>query len=1069
MKKFLTWQLVAIFVFAAVLGFISLPYEYQEKILPSESEFLQETKINLGLDLQGGTQLDYKIDLREVEEADRDAIVEGVKEVITRRVNGLGVSEPNIYISHVADEYHIIVELAGIKDLEEAKETVGKTIQLEFKEESDAIEEDQKAERLEYAESALSRIQEGEDIELIGQEDELAYAGIAYYSEKELTEVDSISAEIAEALAGYEAGDIIPYVIEGTDGYSYNFAGEVVDLTGYFVVQVTDHTTEEYKEVQASHILIGWEDSGIGSDRTQEEAYTLAEEVIAKAQAGEDFATLAGEYSEDTGSSWDGGKLGYFGPGVMVEEFENAAFAMEAGDISDIVETQFGYHIINVTDVRDNEIKDFYAFKQITYSTIPDSWEATELTGEHFVHADVAFDPNYSPYVTIEFNEEGALLFEEITGRNVGKPLAIFVGGDLISAPNVNEKISGGSAIITGDFSVEEATELARDLNTGAIPAPITLAGQYTIGASLGEEALDSSVKAGLIGLLLLAIYMVLYYRLPGLMANVALGIYAIILIFAIKIALPMAASILIALGIFGAITAVILKSKDSGWEKLITFILACFILFFLAFVLSSPLTLTLAGVAGVILSIGMAVDANVLIFERIKEELRNGKPHALSIETGFQRAWDSIRDSNFSSLITCGILLYFGSSIIRGFAFNLALGILISMFTAITITRAFLRSTIGKKALESDFLFGINKERKPFNFNFIKNTKIWATISGILVGIALIVLPIFGLNLGLDFTGGTLMEVSFEEEVTSDELAETLGNIEDELNSPDAEFIGEAESIILDETETNTESVLFAETETTEEDVSSEETETTYESTDENEIEFGTPIIVTTGDGSFIIRIKHISEETHTHILSTFTDEYGSLEEVRFTTVGPTIGETLKKKAIIALGIALIMIVLYIAFAFRKVPRKVGAWRFGMCAIAALAHDILIILGIFVLLGKFMGVEIDALFITALLTILGFSVHDTIVVFDRTRENLRRGEHATFRETANAALNQTLARSINTSISTLFTLVALLLLGAGSIHYFVLALVLGILVGTYSSVFVATPLLVWWHDKTEK
>ena len=1064
MKKFLTWQLVAIFVFAAVLGFISLPYEYQEKILPSDSEFLQETKINLGLDLQGGTQLDYKIDLREVADSDRESIVEGVKEVITRRVNGLGVSEPNIYMSHVADEYHIIVELAGIKDIDEAKATVGKTIQLEFKEQSNAIETDQKEERKTYADEALTRVLAGEDIALIGQEDELAYPGVAFYSELDFTEVDAISPEIAEAISGYDAGDIVPYVIEGTDGYTYDITGTVVDLTGYFIVQVADHTTEEYKEVQASHILIGWDDSSLASDRTKEEALALASEILDRANAGEDFGALAGEYSEDTGSSWDSGHLGYFGPGVMVSEFEDAAFAMESGEISDVVETEFGYHIIKVTDIRDNAIKDFYAINKITYSTIPDSWAATELTGEHFVRADVAFDQNYSPYVTIEFNEEGGALFEDITGRNVGKPLAIFVGGDLISAPNVNQQISGGSAIITGDFSVEEATDLARDLNTGAIPAPITLAGQYTIGASLGEEALSSSVTAGIIGILILAIYMVLYYRLPGIMANVALGIYAIILIFAIKIALPMAAAILIALGIFGAITAVILKSRDSGWEKMITFVLACFILFFISFVLSSPLTLTLAGVAGVVLSIGMAVDANVLIFERIKEELRSGKPHALSIETGFQRAWDSIRDSNFSSLITCGILLYFGSSIIRGFAFNLALGILISMFTAITITRTFLRSTIGRKALESDFLFGINKTRKPFNIDFIKNTKIWLTGSSILVGIALIALPIFGLNLGLDFTGGTLMELSLEEEeVSVEQLAETLGNIEDALNSPDTEFVGAAESTILDDT--NTDSVMLSGSET---DTASELT-TSYAPTDADGVEFGTPVIVSTGDGSFIIRIKHISEETHTHILSTFANKYGSVEEIRFTTVGPTIGETLKKKAIIALGIALVMIVLYIAFVFRKVPKKVGAWRFGICAIAALAHDILIIVGIFVLLGKFMGVEIDALFITALLTILGFSVHDTIVVFDRTRENLRRGEYATFSETANAALNQTLARSINTSVSTLFTLVALLLFGAASIQYFVLALVLGIIVGTYSSIFIATPLLVLWHNKTEK
>ncbi|MBU1019437.1 MAG: protein translocase subunit SecF [Patescibacteria group bacterium] len=1053
MKKFLTWQLIAIFVMATVLGFVSIPYEYQSKFLPSGSEFLSQTKINLGLDLQGGTQLDYKIDLRKVESADQESIVEGVKEVITRRVNGLGVSEPNIYMSHIADEYHIVVELAGIKDIEEAKATVGKTIQLEFKEKAETIDEGQKEERRQSAEVALARILAGEDFESVGSEEELAYPTVVISTSQALTPLEEIAPDLQSYISGLEPGDIATQLIEGVDGLTYDWTGEIVDLEGYFLLEVTDHqfvteTGSIDKEVKASHILIGWNESALVSDRTKKEAKALAEEVLEKAKSGEDFATLAEEYSEDLGTATAGGDLGFFGPGEMVPEFEEAAFNLEIGKTSEIVETKFGYHIIQVTDIKGATSEEVtvekYALNKIIYQTLPDPWLETELTGEHFVRADVMFTQAYMPYVSILFNDEGAELFEKLTAANVDKPLAIFVGGNLISAPTVREKITGGSAQITGDFTVEEASALARDLNTGAIPAPIVLSGQYTIGASLGAEALATSVKAGIIGLLILGLYLLLYYRLPGLLANIALIIYAIILLFAIKIALPLPLAILIALFIFGGVVAAILKSSDSGGEKSVSFLIACFVLFFLTFVFASPLTLTLAGIAGVILSIGMAVDANVLIFERIKEELRAGKPYALSIETGFTRAWDSIRDSNFSSLITCAILLYFGSSIIRGFAFNLALGILISMFTAITITRTFLRSTVGKKALESDFLFGINKKRKPFKFDFIGKSKLWATFSGVLIAIALIAIPLFGLNLGLDFTGGTLMEVKFDqEEITTSNLSETLANVEGELLSPTLSEVTEMEI-------TGEESVMLS-------------------GNPDDTIEFGTPLIVETGDGSFIIRIKHISEETHEYILSKFEENYGTLEEVRFTTVGPTIGETLKKKAVIALGLALVMIVLYIAFAFRKVPAKIGPWRFGLCAIAALAHDTIIILGIFVLLGKFMGVEVDALFVTALLTIIGFSVHDTIVVFDRTRENLRVGDYDTFKDTANAALNQTLARSINTSISTLFTIVALFIWGAASIHFFVLALILGILVGTYSSIFVATPLLVWWHNKVEK
>jgi len=1046
MKRYLSWQLATIIIMALILGFISMPYSFQSKILPSESEFLKSTYINLGLDLQGGTQLDYKVDLRSVDDADKESLVEGVKEVITKRVNGLGVSEPSIYISQIADEYHIVVELAGIKDIEEAKSVVGKTIQLEFKEESTTAElsEEEKTKRYGYATAALDAVLNGEDIKVVGEADQLAYPEIAAYSETELTPIDDLPETIKNAVSGLSAGDIVQEVATGEDGYIPTYSGEYIPLTGYFVIQVTDHqfvdeTESNDKEVQASHVLIGWDTSAVGSDRTQEEAYTLISEILEKAKNGEDFAELAKTYSEDTGSAQNGGDLGYFGTGVMVQEFEDAAFAMSTGDISEIVETQFGYHIIKVTDVKEASTEavtvEKYAFNQITYATIPDPWVATELTGENFVHADVQFDQNGRPYVSIEFDEEGGKLFEEITSRNINKPLAIFVGGDMISAPTVNEAISGGSAQTTGQFSVEEATDLARDWNTGAIPAPITLAGQYTIGASLGAEALHSSIIAGLIGLIVLGIFMLLYYRLPGLMADIALCIYVILLVFAIKVALPLAVAILIAFGIFGAIIAILLKSSDPGWEKLITFILACFILFFMSFVFSSQITLTLAGIAGVVLSIGMAVDANILIFERIKEELKAEKPFALAIETGFQRAWDSIRDSNFSSLITCAILMYFGSSIIRGFAFNLALGILTSMFTAITITRTFLRSAVGKKALESDFLFGINRKKEHVQLKIIKNSKIWLGISAVLAGISIIVIPVFGFNWGMDFTGGTSMEIKFSQEVTSEQLTTAIAEIDDELD-----------------TQSGTESLLVVNQEQSGEP-----------------IELGTPIIVKTNDGSYIIKIKHISEETHNYITGTLETRFGEFEETKFTTVGPTIGETLKKKAVIAIFIALVMIVGYIAFAFRKVPRKIGAFRFGICAIIALVHDILIVIGLFVVLGKFANVELDALFITALLTILGFSIHDTIVVFDRIRENLRKGLYSNFAETTDAALNQTLARSINTSFSTLITIVALLIFGADSIFYFVLALTVGIISGTYSSIFIASPLLVLWNKYMEK
>lgn len=1017
LKKLLAGKVLLILLFGAVLTYMDTAMD-----------------LKLGLDLKGGTQLDYMIDLSEVEEADRDQLVEGVQEVIRNRVDALGVSEPNIYMSNIAEEYHIIVELAGISDIEEAKETVGKMIQLEFKEENTEPSEDQTAWAKSAAQSFYNSVFSGDFVELSESQVE-EYGSDVAFATVELQAVENYSEDVQALISGKSIGTIVSPT-EVNEGYIMDADGNITESTGYAVIQITDKSTEETEkeipeEVSAKHILIAYDGAeSATATRTQEEAETLANELLTRIQGGESLADLAVEYSDDTGSGAEGGDLGSFGRDVMTENFEEAAFALPVGSISEIVETEFGYHIIEVYEKQEASIEtetvDLIAVNKIVFSTAPDPWqEEAAITGEHFKHADVALNQAYQPYVSITFTDEGADLFEQLTEENVDKRIAIFVGGVLVSAPTVQQKIAGGNAQITGNFTLEEAQELARDLNTGAIPAPIELVGQYTISATLGAEALDQSLFAGVIGLIILALYMLLYYRLPGLIADVALAIYAVLLIFCIKVSLPIYVALLIGLGLFGYITHLILKNNDSGGEKFISFLLACVVLFFMTFVLASKVTLTLAGIAGVILSIGMAVDANVLIFERTKEELAEEKPLKEAIKNGFDRAWDSIRDSNFSSLITCAILFYFGSSIIRGFALNLALGILLSMFSAIMLTRTLLLFAESSPLGEQLWMFGKPRKLGAKLLPIIKNSKVWAILSGSILTLAIIATAVFGLNLGLDFTGGTLLEIQPLTAAETEEATEiTVTSISDDIYSVE---------------------------EALEED-------------------FGAPQVVSTDQGSFIIRLKHINEEAHDAIMTKFQEEYGEMEEVRFTTVGPTIGETLKNKAIIALFVTLIMIVIYIAFAFRKIPREVSPWRFGMCAIAALVHDILIVLGVFVVLGRFMGVEIDALFITALLTIMGFSVHDTIVVFDRVRENLHfRESGEVLADTANKALNQTMARSINTSISTLITIVALLLLGAESIKMFVLALTIGIIAGTYSSIFVASPLLVWWNSRANR
>lgn len=1060
MKRNVFGKVGIIILVAIVLGILNLPPDTKAPLVSWAPDFIKNQQFHLGLDLQGGAELDYKIDLRRVPVEDRRSIVDGVQDVINRRVNALGVSEPNIFVSQIGGEYHIIVDLAGV-DIEEAKDIIGRTIQLEFKERKDVIDPNEKQKIENQANETLQKIKGEEDFSTIGQMEEQSNPELITYLESDWKFKDEINPSLAEKLFELSPGEVYDGTIESRGEYTVTPDGEFVEMTAVNVIklldeQEVDRTTKIEKKVEVKHILISYEGTERADEsvtRTKNEAFALAQEVLEKIEGEESFEELAKEYSDDPGSKEYGGVLASpAGEGQYTPDFETAALALQEEDeVSDIVETEFGYHIIQADKIHperestntEKQIK----FAKIAYSTIPSAWQETPLTGEHFVRADVEFNQVYQPYVAIQFNSEGAQLFADITERNVGKPLAIFVGGDMISAPNVRQKITGGQAIIEGNFSIEEATRLARDLNTGAIPAPIVLTGQYTIGSELGNEALTQSLWAGIIGLIILAIYMIAYYKVQGVMAVIALGVYAVTLIFLIQSRLHTFFAVLIAVAMFIYLMVRILNSKEKSWEKLLTSILAVFALFFVVFLLANPIVLTLAGVAGVILAIGMAVDANILVFERIKEEVRNGRTYGSAIDIGFDRAWHSIRDSNFSSLITCSILFYFGSSIIQGFAFNLAAGILVSMFTTLVVTRALLKTLVGTRVPESRFLLGAKageKERK--HFKIIGRTKAWFTISGVILAVAVVSIMGFGLKLGIDFTGGTLMQLDFDIEPTREELRialEEIGrditekqNLEETMTEPTDELLSKDDPVIKE-----------------------------YE----EDLDLSNASIIWS-DAGYIIKTRHIPPPVHDEILVRLEEKFGTYEETRFTTIGPRVGETMQARAITALLIALIAIVLYIAFAFRKIPKKVSPWRFGLSAIVALAHDITIVIGIYAILGQVLGVEIDALFVTALLTILGFSVHDTIVVFDRVRENLKNlGRDMSFAEVANSALNQSMARSINTSLSTLFTLLALLLLGSVSIFYFVLALVLGTIVGTYSSIFIASPVLVWWNERAQK
>lgn len=340
-----------------------------------------------------------------------------------------------------------------------------------------------------------------------------------------------------------------------------------------------------------------------------------------------------------------------------------------------------------------------------------DLWQTTGLSGKHLKKATVDFQQGSGlnqPVVRLEFDEDGTKLFTDITQANINKQVAIFLDGNLVSAPVVQNAITDGVAIISGNFNVQQAKELAVRLNSGALPVPIKLIFQQNVGATLGKESIQKSLIAGILGLILIALFMISYYRLPGLLATFALIIYALISLAIFKIGISFTAIILVGLFFF-------LGIRVNAWFGF--FALASYlVLMFLNSV--SPVTLTLGGIAGFILSIGMAVDANILIFERLKEEIRSGKEISKAVDDGFQRAWLSIRDSNVSSLITTIILYIFGTPSIKGFAVTLGIGILISMFTAITVTKTLLKLFIGNNLLTHPWLFGVSKIKQEVKNN---------------------------------------------------------------------------------------------------------------------------------------------------------------------------------------------------------------------------------------------------------------------------------------------------------------------------------------------------------------
>jgi SecD/SecF fusion protein len=576
------------------------------------------------------------------------------------------------------------------------------------------------------------------------------------------------------------------------------------------------------------------------------------------------------------------------------------------------------------------------------------------------------------PIVTMEFSDKGREAFANTTREiaHRGQDNATLNGGlqnpiaashhfairldnELISTPyiNYNENPDGidgdQGAQISGGFTLQSAQDLARLLKTGALPIRLELISRSQVSATLGQQALDQGLVAGIAGFAIVALFLLVFYRVLGMIAVLALGIYAV---------------------------------------------------YFFALIKLIPITMTLPGIAGMVLTIGVAADANIVIFERIKEEIRHGRSISAGIAQGYKKGFATIVDANIVTLLVAFILFILATAGVKGFAFVLGVGTLVSLFTAVLATQAILLSMRGSRLLTRPSALGAGKKRKPITFDFMGASRWFFSMSGLILLICTLAIGSKGLNFGIDFESGTRITAALEQPATVEQVREAI--------TP-AGF-GDAKIQTIDNEELG-------------------------------------PNVVQISD--------EISGKT-TEVNDALDDRFGLEEEPEVSEIGPTFGESVANSALVAIIASLLVIAIYIALRFE--------WKFAVPVLIALMHDILITAGVYALVGR----EVTTSTVAAMLTILGFSLYDTIIVFDRIRENVPRMPSAAFSQIVNRSMSEVIVRSLATSFCTMLPVLMLFLFGGETLKDFAFALLIGTLSGTYSSVFIAGPLLVHWKER---
>lgn len=601
------------------------------------------------------------------------------------------------------------------------------------------------------------------------------------------------------------------------------------------------------------------------------------------------------------------------------------------------------------------------------------------LSGEVITDARQDLDQRTRPSISMQMNTEGAKTWRRLTANNVGRRIAIVLDNYVYSAPNVEGEIPNGNSSITGNFTLEEAKDLANILKAGALPAPTTIVEDVVIGPTLGKSAQAQGILSIVAGLSIVLIFMIAYYAKGGIIANLALF----------------------------------------------------FNVFFILGILAQfGTSLTLPGIAGIVLTIGMSVDANVLIFERIKEELRNGSGLKAAISSGYDKAYSSIIDANVTTFITGLILFVFGQGPVKGFAVTLMIGIACSFFSAVFITRVIVEAFSKKKGDKSRISFSNAFSRNALNninIDFLSKRKLAYLFSGVFITLGIVAMLIKGLTLGVDFKGGRSYIVTFNSPVTASKLKTDLApyfeNQGTEVKTYGANNVMKITTAYLIDDES---------------DASDEQVKTALI----KGLTATTGMSYTTVDGDTKADVFAISSSSK---------------------VGATIADDIKNSSYQSALYALICIFLYIVVRFRK-------WQFGLGAIVALFHDTLFVISAFAIAGLLgMSLEVDQVFVAAILTIIGYSINDTVVVFDRIRETLGLKQGSDLKKVFNESLNSTLSRTLITSLTTLIVVLVLFLFGGEVLRGFSFALLVGIIVGTYSSIFIATPVVIDMYKDQEK